>query len=490
MARVKFGLAAAMASLVVVGYAGLFAILYASLGAVVQHSHEALFVEKVRTFSRLMTDQLEVGGVLESSKATTDLLDTVILNADGVYAELAGPAMNVRSEFNRAGLAFRGEQDFAFGQHGDDIYFIVMPVVRGDTTLQLRLGFDERPTSATIAKAKRRMFWILSAYLGLSALAAISVGVAIARPVRRLQGAARAIADGAYRQGLQLRTPVRELHALALDLDRMRNELVGANERLRAEIQEKDQLELRRAGLERQLQHRERIETVGTLAGGIAHEFNNILVPIILLSELVLKRLPQTSESRQDVSSVLEAARRARDLVKQILAFSHDISGLVMEPVDLREAVDEAMKLFRPLILPNCQVVIRSEAQCPPVQASRSLVVQLVVNLCKNAYQALAGAPGTVTVDIRDLRLDDAAPGGVPPGRYAELAVSDTGAGMDPATIARIFEPFYTTRSVGEGTGLGLSVVHGIAESFGARILVSSERGKGSTFRVLFPTAQ
>jgi signal transduction histidine kinase len=489
MARVRFGLAAAMATLVVVGYAVLFAILYSSLGAVVQHSHETLFVEKVRTFSRLMADQLEVGGVIESAKATSDLLDTVILNGDGVYAELAGPAASLRSELNRPRLIFGTDQDFAFGQHGDDIYFISMPVVRGGITLQLRLGFDERPTSATIALAKRRMFWILSAYLGLSALAALAVGVAIARPVRRLQGAARAIADGAYAQDLQLRTPVRELHTLALDLDRMRNELVGANERLRAEIHQKDQLELRRAGLERQLQHRQRIETVGTLAGGIAHEFNNILVPIILLSELVLKRLPAASDSRQDVAAVLSAARRARDLVKQILAFSHDISGLVIEAVDLRDTVDEAIKLFRPLIRPNCQLMVHTEEPCRVVQANRALTVQLVVNLCKNAYQALGGAAGVVTVSVRDTVVDGTTPSGPPAGRYVELIVQDTGAGMDAATLARIFEPFFTTRGVGEGTGLGLSVVHGIAESFNARILVTSAPGAGSTFRVLFPAA-
>ena len=489
MARVRFGLAAAMTTLVVVGYAVLFYILYTSLGTVVQRSHETLFVEKVRTFSRLMADQLEVGTIIDSPKLTTDLLDTVILNGDGVYAELAGAGVSLRSELNRPRLEFRGEQDFAFGQHGDDIYFISMPVVRGPTTLQLRLGFDERPTGATIASARRQMLWILSAYLGLSALAALLVGVAIARPVRRLQGAARAIADGAYSQVLQLRTPIVELHTLALDLDRMRSELVGANERLRAEITEKDRLELRRAGLERQLQHRERVETVGTLAGGIAHEFNNILVPIILLSELVLKRLPAASESRQDVAQVLSAARRARDLVKQILAFSHDISDLVMEPLDLREAVDEALRLFRPLILPNCQLVVAPAAQCGLVQASRSLVVQLVVNLCKNAYQSLSGAPGVVTVSVGDVDMDGAVPGAVPAGRYVELMVQDTGAGMDTATIARIFEPFYTTRSVGEGTGLGLSVVHGIAESFGARILVTSAPGFGSVFRVLFPAA-
>jgi signal transduction histidine kinase len=489
MARVRFRLAAALATVVVAGYAALFAILYSSLGAVVQHSHEALFVEKVRAFSRLMADQLEVSGVLESPKATADLLDTVILNADGVYAELVGPGVTLRSALNRPQLVFRGEQDFAFGEHGDDIYFIIMPVVRGDASFRLQLGFDERPTSATIASARQRMFRILSAYLGLSALVAILVGIAIARPLRRLAGTARAIADGAYGEALQLRTPIRELHTLALDLDRMRNELVGANERLRAEIQQKDLLELRRAGLERQLQHRQRIETVGTLAGGIAHEFNNILVPIILLSELVLRHLPAASESRQDIAAVLAAARRARDLVKQILAFSHDISGLVTESVDLCQVVDEALKLFQPLIRPNCQLVVRTATPCRLVQANRALTVQLVVNLCKNAYQALGGAAGVVTVEVRDVELDGAVPAGVPAGRFVELSVRDTGAGMDEATVARIFEPFYTTRAVGEGTGLGLSVVHGIAESFGARILVESSPGAGSTFRVLFPAA-
>ena len=489
MARVRFGLAAALATLVVLAHAVLFYFLYSSLGAVVQHSHEILFVQKARTFSRLMAEQLEVGIVIDSPKLTTDLLDTVILNADGVYAELTGPGVSLRSDLNRPGLVFRGGQDFVFGQHSDDIYFIIMPVVRGATTLRLRLGFDERPTGATIASAKRRMVLILSAYLGLSTLAALLVGMAIARPVRRLQGAARTIADGAYSQRLELHTPILELHALALDLDRMRSELVGANERLRAEIHEKDLLELRRAGLERQLQHRERVETVGTLAGGIAHEFNNILVPIILLSELVLKRLPAASGSRQDVAIVLAAAKRARDLVTQILAFSRNISGLVLESVDLRAAVDEALNLFRPLILPNCQLVFGPAANCRPVQASRPLTVQLVVNLCKNAYQSLAGAAGVVTVSLADVDISATQAGEVPAGHYVQLSVQDTGAGMDAATLARIFEPFYTTRSVGEGTGLGLSVVHGIAESFGARILVASKPGRGSTFRVLFPAA-
>ena len=111
------------------------------------------------------------------------------------------------------------------------------------------------------------------------------------------------------------------------------------------------------------------------------------------------------------------------------------------------------------------------------------------MNLCKNAYQALGRSAGVVTIGVADVDADGAEPAGVPAGLYVELRVQDTGAGMDAATVARIFEPFYTTRPVGEGTGLGLSVVHGIAESFGARILVTSAPGAGSTFRVLFPAA-
>ena len=226
---------------------------------------------------------------------------------------------------------------------------------------------------------------------------------------------------------------------------------------------------------------------MGTLAGGIAHEFNNILVPIILLSELVLRQLPEGSRSRPDVASILAAAKRARDLVRQILAFSHDISGLDLEVLDLREIVDEAMGLFRPLISPNCQVRVEHATQCHRVKANRSLGIQLVMNLCKNAYQSLGGSNGIVSVSVSDFDLDRHNQAGMDPGTYVELKVQDTGSGMASATVARIFEPFYTTRPVGEGTGLGLSVVHGIAESFGACVLVESAPQSGSTFRVLFP---
>jgi signal transduction histidine kinase len=121
------------------------------------------------------------------------------------------------------------------------------------------------------------------------------------------------------------------------------------------------------------------------------------------------------------------------------------------------------------------------------VQADRGLVLQLVMNLCKNAYQSIAAGTGAITVNIADVNLRDEERAGLAPGHYVMLAVRDTGTGMDPATAARIFEPFFTTRPVGEGTGLGLSVVQGITESLGARIFVESAIGSGSTFSIFFP---
>jgi len=479
-----------MATIVVVGHAMLLTLLYVSLGEVVQRSHADLFLQKVRIYSRLVANQLEASGVLESPKLTDDLLDTVIVDGNGVLAEVVGDGIYRRSALGQPGLKYPKEDDVVFSQNSDNIFFIKVPLPRAGRNLYLRLGFDELLTVNTIEGAKRRMFWTLSAYLGISAIAALLLGYAMMRPVRRLQGAARNIADGAYTQGLRVRTRILELEALAFDLDRMRAALVGANDQLRTEIMEKDALEQRRAGLERQLQHRERINTVGTLAGGIAHEFNNVLVPIILLSELTLKSLPDEGQIRSDLQTVLAAALRARELVKQILAFSRDISGLEMKALDLRPLVVEASQLLRPLISPTCQLRLELAEHCALINADQSLVIQLIVNLCRNAYQSLPGSTGQITVSVRDVTVTAGAADAADRrahGRFVELAVRDNGSGMDQATMARIFEPFFTTRAVGQGTGLGLSVAHGIAERLSARISVESTVGVGSLFRVDFP---
>jgi signal transduction histidine kinase len=474
----KLRMSTALATVVVAGYAAVLPFLYESLSGVIQRSHEQLFVGNARTFARLLAQQAEVGQVLESAALTGKLLDTVVLNGDGVLAELRGDAGVVRSTLGMVGLQFPAEEDQFFGQHGDTVYFTKTLFRRGDHRYELRLGFDERPTLLAVAGAKRRMLWTLGAYLGLSMVGALALGNVLSHPVRQLQRAARQVATGSLTQPLRLKTPVREISDLAEDLHRMRDELVGASERLRVQMQAREEAEQNRAQLEQRLQHRERLETVGTLAGGIAHEFNNTLVPIILLTESALKVQPAGSATRTDLQTVLAAARRAGGLVKQILTFSRELDSLRLEPADLREVVGEALRLFKPLISPNTQLIAQLPDHCPPVMVDRGLAVQLVMNLCTNAYQALRGESGVVTVAVAEVGGD---------AGQVELQVRDTGQGMDAATAARIFAPFFTTRDVGEGTGLGLSVVHGIVQSFGATISVESTVGQGSTFRVRFP---
>jgi two-component system, cell cycle sensor histidine kinase and response regulator CckA len=269
-----------------------------------------------------------------------------------------------------------------------------------------------------------------------------------------------------------------------VDLEGMRHELVGVNKRLEAQIKEKESLEQRREELQKQLRHRQRLETVGTLAGGIAHEFNNVLVPIILFTEAALSELPPASVSHADLERVMTSARRAKDVVQKILTFSRELGDAELEPVDLRAVVTEGLTLFSALASPSIEIRTQIGENIPLVRADATLAMHLVLNLCTNAYQAMSNAVGTMTIGLSG---PDQSNGSATTTPVVELWVRDTGHGMDSDTVERIFEPFYTTRSVGEGTGLGLSVVHGIVESFGASIAVETEQGVGSTFRVFFP---
>jgi two-component system, cell cycle sensor histidine kinase and response regulator CckA len=299
-----------------------------------------------------------------------------------------------------------------------------------------------------------------------------------------LQAVSRAISSGDYTRALNVNTGIRELHELAVDLEAMRRELVGVNSRLEAKIREKEISEISREELQKQLRHRQRLETVGTLASGIAHEINNVLVPIILFTDTALQDLPPSGAPRANLERVLAAARRAKDIVKKILTFSRELGDAKLALIDLREVVAEALHLFSVLAPPTIEIRTEIDDSIPLVRADATLATHLLINLFTNAYQAMEGAGGMLTIGLRcQEHADDS---GLPRPRV-EFWVRDTGRGMDSATVERIFEPFFTTRSVGQGAGLGLSVVHGIVESFGASITVDSKIGVGTTFRIFFP---
>lgn len=242
--------------------------------------------------------------------------------------------------------------------------------------------------------------------------------------------------------------------------------------------------------LERQLRQAQKMEAIGTLAGGIAHDFNNILSAIIGYSELTQRNLPPESDDWENIREVVSAARRARDLVKQILAFSRQ-SEEEFRPIELHLIVNEVFKLLRSS-LPSSIEMHQSIRKCRPVLGDATQLHQVVMNLCTNAAQAMAEDGGELSLAFEEVPLSEEEIARRELGRsdaFVKLTVSDTGHGIPPTVLDRVFEPYFTTKEKGKGTGLGLSVVHGIVKGHGGGVSVESRVEKGTTFSVFIPLA-
>lgn len=251
------------------------------------------------------------------------------------------------------------------------------------------------------------------------------------------------------------------------------------------------QAEAQRLALETQLRESQKMQAVGTMAGGIAHDFNNILSAILGNVELAKQDTAPGSASLTSLDEIDKAGRRARDLVRQILTFSRNEQPKRI-PMHLSEVVQETVRLVRVTLPPGVELKVIEASDCSSVLADATQVEQALLNLCTNAILAVATHKGCVTIASRNTALDAAQASriGIPAGRYVDLSVSDTGNGMDAATLLRIFEPFFTTRQVGQGTGLGLSVVHGIMQTHQGGIDVQSTPGQGSVFHLYFPACE
>jgi PAS domain S-box-containing protein len=241
--------------------------------------------------------------------------------------------------------------------------------------------------------------------------------------------------------------------------------------------------------LEAQLFQAQKLESIGTLAGGIAHDFNNILVPIIGYTELALSDMPQPTQMRYGLEQILNAATRARDLVKQILAFGRAGKEQQQMPVEIGSIVKEALKLLS-ASLPS-SIEIRQDIAKGVALADPTQIHQILLNLCTNAAHAM-GDKGVLEVrlsrvDLNKSDLDGQLIVDLKPGQYLKLSISDTGCGMDARTLERIFDPYFTTKAVGKGSGLGLAVVHGIVKRQGGAITVQSEPGEGTLFCIYIP---
>jgi len=284
--------------------------------------------------------------------------------------------------------------------------------------------------------------------------------------------------DGAIKTGLMSANLIHldgELHIFSITRD----------------ITARKKAEEEKTKLEAQLRQVYKMEAIGTMAGGIAHDFNNILTIILGNADLARYVMKEEGPARQYIDKILEASGRAREMVRQILAFSRQAEQNFV-PVKPHIVFIETLKLLRSTIPSSIDIKQDIDTQCPSINADPTQLNQVLINLCANAVHAM-DEKGTLKVSLQEIKLGQRGTrhkANMKPGPYALLTVADTGKGISSEVIERIFDPFFTTKEVGEGTGMGLSVVHGIVENHGGMIAVKSTPGKGTTFSIYFPIVQ
>ncbi|MFH1214991.1 MAG: PAS domain S-box protein [Pseudomonadota bacterium] len=244
--------------------------------------------------------------------------------------------------------------------------------------------------------------------------------------------------------------------------------------------------------LEEQLRQSQKMEAIGTLASGIAHDFNNLLSAVMGYTQLTMLQLPAGSDNHKNLEKVIQSSKRAADLVKQILTFSRPSSerqtGIYIPPL-----VKEAIKLLSHSLPTTIRINHDIDPDCPPILADATQIQQVIMNLCTNAYHSMRASGGTLTIKVDAVEVDEQFLMRHPTladRKCARLTVSDTGHGIGQSVLDRVFEPYFTTKNQGEGTGLGLAVVHGIITNHHGAITVASEVGVGTTFTVYFPAQE
>lgn len=465
--------------------------LFYTLFAVVERSQEDAFIDTSRIYSRVFADLFETEA-RDSDAEIERHLDSAILGGSSIYVTLQIGNKLLMSTLMDAGDTELFEEDFEFGENGDDTYFISVPVVLEGTEAVVRMGFDEAATRLQLESIKQTVSFILLAFLVISLFFSMFLAAQLVKPMHRLRQVSRKIASGDYSMKLEDKTKLYEITELARDLEVMRSKLVGVSAELQEVIRERELAEDEQRTLESRLRHSHRLESIGTLAGGIAHEFNNVLAPIVLYTDLALEDISEESAARPKLERVMSLAKRAKGLSQQILTFSTQVGEAERVAVDIAPVVEEGLSLVRALIPATVEIRADINYNLGLVLCDVAQIQQLIVNLCSNAFRSLRDGGGHIDISVDRDVIDEKYAASHPDlvaGEYVTLTVVDSGEGMDAATVERIFEPFFTTQEVGKGTGLGLSVVHGIVAKHDGGITVSSTPGRGSRFCIYLPLA-
>lgn len=257
------------------------------------------------------------------------------------------------------------------------------------------------------------------------------------------------------------------------------------------DVTDRKQAQEAKQRLEDQLRHSQKWQIIGTLAGGIANEFNNMLTPILGFASLALDEASEGSKIRRRLERIMTAANRSKDLAEQLLVFSQQAEPQ-REAVYVHEIVEETLKLLRPTLPPSIEIQQQINSECDPVDADPDQIRQMLMNLCTNAHHAMPeGGVLSVSVDMLEADAEHIAAHGHPheEGSYVHLSVSDTGHGMDADTRERMLEPFFTTKDESGSSGLGLAVTHGIVVSHGGELWVESELEQGTVIHICLPRA-
>lgn len=377
---------------------------------------------------------------------------SILLVADGRFVRGAGPSLP--EEYNAAidGCAIGP----TVGSCGAAIYWNVPVIVEDIQTDPLWIPFAELAKKAGVAACWSHPFSSTTGKV-LGALALYS-------PVPRTPN----------REQLGRLKAAARITGLAVERGR-------AEEALR--VQHKRELEL-----EGQLHQANKMESIGNLAGGIAHEFNNILSIIISNNELVMEELPEWGLARESTEAIRVAGMRAREVVKQLLTFSRQ-DNATKKILNIRSVVNESMKLIRSSTPINIEIQQNLSENISPILGNATQINQLLINLCSNAIDAMPNMGGLLTVDLSNANGTQSAKHSktIKPGQYVSLMISDNGIGMDKEIIDKVFDPYYTTKEIGKGTGVGLAVVKGIVERHGGSIILDSHPGEGTTFTIYLP---